>query len=94
MLRDALAPSAEVTNISNLGTETVSTDVLDGVPHIPTTPVTPVTIEALTSLQGLIIKDTHVLKRTSKDRLQRQIQKLASAAKVPFAKQAFLKNRN
>jgi hypothetical protein len=94
VLRDVSKPPAEVSNILNPGTETASTDVLDDVPRTPTTPVTPVTTEALTSLHDLIIKDTHVLEKTSKDRLQRRVQKLASAAKVSFAEQALLKDRN
>ncbi|KAF5848074.1 hypothetical protein GGP41_009307 [Bipolaris sorokiniana] len=56
--------------------------------------LTPVTTEALTSLHDLITKDTHVLKKMNKDRLQRRIQKLASAAKVSFAEQALLKDHN
>ncbi|EOA82623.1 uncharacterized protein SETTUDRAFT_48320, partial [Exserohilum turcica Et28A] len=94
VLRDVPKPPAEVSNISNPGTETASADVSDDMPRTPTTPVTPVTTEALTSLHNLITKDTHVLEKTSKDRLQRRIQKLASAAKVSFAEQALLKDRN
>lgn len=93
VLRDVPKPLAEVSTI-NPETEAASTDILDEVPHTPITPVTPVTTEALTSLHNLIVKDTHVLERKSKDRLQKRIQKLASAAKVSFAEQALLKDRN
>jgi hypothetical protein len=82
-----------VSNI-NPGTEAASTDLLDEVPYSPITPVTPVTSEGLTSLHDLIIKDTAVLNRTSKDRLQKRMHKLASAAKVSFVEQALLKDRN
>ena len=94
VLRDVPKPLAEVSNISNVETESANAGVLGDVPRTPTTPVTPVTTEALTSLHNLITKDTHVLKKTSKDRLQRRIQKLASAAKVSFAEQALFKDRN
>lgn len=58
------------------------------------TPITPVITEALTSLHDLIVTDTHVLNATNKDRLQKCMQKLASAAEVLFAAQALLKDRN
>ena len=93
VLRDVPKSSAEVSNM-NPGTEAASTDVLDTVPRTPITLVTLVTTEALTSLHDLIIRDTHVPERTSKDRLQKRIQKLASAAKISFAEQALLKDRN
>jgi hypothetical protein len=53
------------------------------------TPVTPVSPEAFVSLQNLIIKeDAHALDETSKQRLQRHIQKLANAAHTSFTKGA------
>jgi hypothetical protein len=52
----------------------------DEVLHTPVTLVTPVTAEALTSLHNLIKEDMHALDKTSKQRLQRHVQKLASAA--------------
>lgn len=67
VLRDVLKPPADVINI-----EAASTDLLDEVPHIYITPVTPVTSEALTSLHNLIIRDTNVLKGTSKNSLQKR----------------------
>ena len=57
----------------------------------PITPVTPVSIEALTSLHNLINQE---LNDPSKRRLQRHVQKLASAAKISFAKQTFLQDQN
>jgi DDE superfamily endonuclease len=48
------------------------------------TPVTPVTSEALTSLHNLITQDAHALDETSKQRLQRHVQKLAMPPKYPF----------
>jgi hypothetical protein len=96
VLRDVPKPPGGGVTLSNInpGTEAASTDLLDEVPYSPITPVTPVTSEALTSLHDLIIKDTAVLDRTSKDCLQKRIYKLASAAKVSFAGQALLKDRN
>ena len=51
------------------------------------TPVTPVSAEAFMSLQNLIIKqDAHALNDTSKQSLQRHIQKLVKGAQIFFAK--------
>jgi hypothetical protein len=44
------------------------------------TPVTPVLAEGLESLQNLIKQDAHMLNRTSIQRLERHVQKLAYAA--------------
>jgi hypothetical protein len=87
VLRDVPKPVAEV----DLEAEATSADLLS---EVPRTPITPVTTEALTSLHDLIVRDTHTLNATNKDCLQRCIQKLASAAKVSFAAQALLKDRN
>ena len=51
----------------------------------PATPVTPVTSEALASLQNVIKQDAHTLDETSKQRLQRHLQKFANAAQISFA---------
>jgi hypothetical protein len=90
VLRDVPKPVAEVGSIDP-GAEATSADPLS---EEPRTPITPVTTEALTSLHDLIVTDTHALDTTNKDRLQKRIQKLASAAKVSFAAQALLKDRN
>lgn len=58
------------------------------------TPVTPVTTDALTSLQNLITQDAHALDKASKQRLQRHVQKLASAAQISFAECALLQDQN
>ena len=53
------------------------------------TPVTLVSAEAFISLQNLIIKqDAHALNETSKQSLERYLQKLAKAAQTSFAKGA------
>lgn len=57
----------------------------------PITPVTPVTTEALMSLHNLINQE---LNDPSKRRLQRHVQKFASAAKISFAKQTLLQDQN
>jgi hypothetical protein len=56
------------------------------------TPVTPVTVEGLTSLANLIEQDASapVSDEASRQRLQRHVRKLASAAKISFAKQSLL----
>jgi hypothetical protein len=68
--------------------EATSADLLSEVPR------TPITTEALTSLHDLIVRDTHALDATNKDHLQKRIQKLASVAKVSFAAQALLEDRD
>jgi hypothetical protein len=50
----------------------------------PVTPVTPVKADALRSLHSLIEKDAHANDETSKQRLQRRLQKFASAARYPL----------
>lgn len=66
----------------------------DRVPQTPTTPVTPVTTEALTSLHNLIQQEACALNKPSKHCIQRHVQKLASAAKISFAKQTLLQDQN
>jgi hypothetical protein len=55
----------------------------------PVTPVTPVTTEGLSSLHNLIKEDA-----CASERLQRRVQKLASAAQISFAKQHLLQDHN
>lgn len=58
------------------------------------TPVTPVTTEALASLHNMIKRDAYTLDETSKQCLQRHVQKLASAAQISFAERALLQDQN
>jgi hypothetical protein len=90
VLRDVPKPVTEVGSIDPEA-EATSVDLLS---EVPRTPITPVIIEALTSMYDLIVRDTYALDATNKDRLQKRIQKLACAAKVSFATQALLKDRN
>ncbi|KAF2022603.1 hypothetical protein EK21DRAFT_13809, partial [Setomelanomma holmii] len=64
------------------------------VPEVPQTPVTPVTAEALIPLHNLIKEDARALDVVSQRRLQRHVQKLASAAQVSFAECALLQDQN
>jgi hypothetical protein len=57
------------------------------------TPVTPVSAEALMSLQKLIKQDAHALDETSKQNLQRHVQKLANAAQTSFAEHAIQRDQ-
>jgi hypothetical protein len=66
----------------------------DEVLQAPLTPATPKTTEALTLLQNLIEKDTHMLDETSKQRLQKHVRKIAAAAKISFAECALLQDQN
>lgn len=87
-LRHTPKPAAEVT--VSKANELFSCPE-DQVPQMPVTPVTPVTVEALTSLHDLIKQQ---LNEPNQDRIQRHIQKLASAAKTSFAKQTLFQDQN
>ena len=63
------------------------------VAQTPVTPVTPVTSEALISLQNLIKQDANTLDETSKQRLQRHLQKFANAAQTSFAERTLQQNQ-
>ena len=58
------------------------------------TPMTPITTKALASLHNLIKRETCALDESDKQRIQRHIQKLASAAQISFAKQSLLQDQN
>ena len=58
--------------------------------QVPQTPVTPVSAEGLASLHNLIKQDAHTLNKTSIQRLERHVQKLANAAQISFAERALL----
>ena len=60
----------------------------------PTIPKTPVTTEALISLHNLIKQEACALNRPDEQRIQRHVQKLASAAQISFAKQTLLQDQN
>ncbi|KAH8695822.1 hypothetical protein GQ44DRAFT_733699 [Phaeosphaeriaceae sp. PMI808] len=81
VLRHTPKPSAELTVPEP---DEVMSCPQDRSLQMPITSVTPVTTEALMSLHNLI---TQALNDPSKRRLQRHVQKLASAAKISFAKQ-------
>lgn len=85
VLRDIPKPPPE-TNIPKANEVDVGPRLQD---EILRTPVTPVSAEALISLQNLTIKqDAHALDETSKQSLQRHIQKLANATQMSLAKGA------
>ncbi|KAF1938390.1 hypothetical protein EJ02DRAFT_354635, partial [Clathrospora elynae] len=73
-----------------------TTEVAESPSHeeAPLTPVTPVTVDALTSLHNRIKQDGCASDKASKQRLQRCVEKLASAAKISFAKQSPLQDHN
>jgi hypothetical protein len=66
----------------------------DEVSQPPITPITPVTAEALIPFHNLIREDVRALDEMSQQRLQRHVQKLASAARVSFAECALLQEHN
>ena len=63
-------------------------------PVTPVTPVTPIPTEALTSLHDLIKQEAYTLNEPSRQRIQRRVQKLASAAQISFAKETLLQDQN
>jgi hypothetical protein len=58
------------------------------------TPATPVTAEGLTALHDLIKRDVCAPDEASRQRLERRVQKLVSAAKISVAKQSLLQDHN
>jgi hypothetical protein len=93
VLRDMPKPPAEHTSS---GADIAATSSRNEVPPTPVTPVTPVTVEALTSLHDLIKQDACAAASddATRQRLQKHVQKLASAAKISFAKQSLLQDHN
>lgn len=74
--------------------EVLLTPLTPAIPVLPATPVTPITADALTTLHSLIEQDAHARDETSKQRLQRRLQKLANAAQISFAERALLADEN
>jgi hypothetical protein len=66
----------------------------DEVLNVPVTPVIPVTTEGIASMHDIITHDARALDEMSKRRLQRHVQKLASAAQISFAERALLQDQN
>ena len=56
--------------------------------------MTPVSAEAVASLHSLIKRDANILDETSKQRIQRHIQKLTNATQLSFAERALLQEQN
>ena len=88
VLRHTPQPPAELTVSKANG---VVSCPQDQVLQLPMTPVTPVTTDALTSLHNLIRQE---LNEPGRDRIQRHVQKLASAARISFAKQTLFQDQN
>ncbi|KAI1665637.1 DDE superfamily endonuclease [Pyrenophora tritici-repentis] len=90
VLRDMPKPPAEHDNSRADVAATSSPN------EVPLTRVTPVTAEGLTWLTDLIKQDACAAASddASRQRLQRRVQKLASAAKISFTKQSLLEDHN
>jgi hypothetical protein len=91
VLRDIPKPPPEVSVQKEV---TVASWPQDEMLDMSVTPVTPVTTEAVASLHSMIAQDAHMLDPTSKQRLQRHVKKLASAAQISFAERALLQDQN
>lgn len=57
-------------------------------------PVTPTSAEAVAALQDLIKQDAEVLEASSRQRLQKHLQKLTNATQLSFAERALLTEHN
>jgi hypothetical protein len=86
VLRETQKAPAKLT-APKANNEMVISGLQEEVPQTSVTPITPVTTEALTSLQDFINQDAFTLARTSRQRLQRHGQKIASATQIPFQNQ-------
>ena len=85
VLREVPEPPAEPT-LPDVHEVTVRPRLQD---EIVQTPATPVSAEALIKLQNMIIQqDAHALDETSKQSLQRHLQKLINATQMSFAQDA------
>jgi uncharacterized protein YfkK (UPF0435 family) len=84
------------TELSNASADVAATSPRNEMSPTPETPVTPVMVEALTSLHDLIKQDACAASsdEASRQHLQMRVQKLASAAKISFAKQGLLQEHN
>jgi len=88
VLRDTPKPPAELTVLKEVKVGSCPQD------EVLQTLVTPVITEALASLHNLIKWNPYTIDETSKQRLQRHVQKLASAAQISFAERALLQDQN
>jgi hypothetical protein len=88
ILSDMPKPPIELTapNTNEVGSYTQD--------QVPQTPVTPVSAEAVASLHNLIKKNANMLDKTSKQRIQRHIQKLTNATQLSFAERTLLQEHN
>ena len=93
VLRDIPNPLPEVTVLDEVLGSCQQDKGLQ-TPVTPMSPVTPVTTKALVSLHDLIKQEACALGETGKQRIQRHIQKLASAAQISFAKQTLFQDQN
>ncbi len=90
VLRDTPKPSAQL-NAPKANEIKVGSCTRDDMLQ---TLVTPVSAEALTSLHNLITQDAYTLNKTSIQRQQRHVQKLANVAQISFAERALLHDQN
>ena len=97
VLKDLPKPPTELIEVDGMTTGPSLHDVTLTGPvssATPTTPATPVLVEALMSLQNLIVKhDARVLDHWGKHSLQRHLQKLTKAAQTFLAKNALQRDQ-
>lgn len=93
VLRGIQKPPPKLT-VPDISQGQPASTVQEEVPQTPLTPVTLKTTESLASLQNLIEKDACMLDETSKQRLQKRVRKITTAAKVSFTECALLQDQN
>ncbi|KAK5110394.1 hypothetical protein LTR85_001272 [Meristemomyces frigidus] len=97
VLRDLPKPVPELLGADRVTAEPALYDAASTVPVAPVTPVTPVTpvsVEALMSLQNMIVThDAQSLDQRGKHSVQRHLQKLTKAAHIFLAKNALQRDQ-
>ena len=94
VLKDLPKPPTELMEADRLTAGPTLQNSMPVTPATPATPVTPVSVEALMSLQNLIVKRyAQILDRRGRQRLQRHLQKLAKAAQTFLATNALQRDQ-
>ena len=94
VLKDIPKPTANPVALTEIEVRSCAQDEQVETSVILASPITPVTTEGIASLHDMIKQDAQVLDESSKQRLHRHVQKLASAAQTSVAEGVLLKTQN
>ena len=94
VLRDIPRPAAELAERSDDQAGANGSNVMPDVAASLQSPVTPVSAEAVAALHDIIRADADTLEESSKQRLQKHLQKLTNATQLSFAERALLSEHN